>query len=218
MKEDKKMWYPLVEEFLKKDLECFVTMKEVGSAYVGKPDVLGARDIGGRWSGEVELIAVEVKPNRNSFGKILGQALGYSLLAHKCYLAVYLDDDEEFSQEEKEMANRLGVGLINIGERCCKEILSSQHHAPIETLFLNIIDTMGYNRCNFCGTFFQFKKYTAKSPKKAVEMKREFLYSAPMMDVSRKRKLLFTGRRDMDKLKLLVCPECIKALHLHKIE
>src|SRR2546427_11931699 len=102
-------------------------MRRKGPQAVGYADVLGIRDIGSVLTGDIELIAVEVKLERDNFGKKLGQALGYSLFAHKCYLAIRMKRDDRFSFEEREMANRLGVGLIDIrgtGRKQCREALS----------------------------------------------------------------------------------------------
>lgn len=59
------------------------------------------------------MISVEVKLSARNFGKIVGQALGYSLFAHRCYLAA----KASFSEEQKELANSLGVGLIELQKK-----------------------------------------------------------------------------------------------------
>ena len=74
---------------------CFKTAQRVGTSFIGIADVVGVRDIGGDVRGDVEVIAVEVKMSPSNFGKILGQALGYSLFGHKCYLAIILEHRTE---------------------------------------------------------------------------------------------------------------------------
>lgn len=54
-------------------------LKKVGTSFVGIADVVGVREVGGDVRGDIEVVAVEVKMTPSNFGKILGQALGYSL-------------------------------------------------------------------------------------------------------------------------------------------
>jgi len=113
---------------------------------------LGIRDVGGRFCGDIEVITIEVKTSRYNFAKSLGQALGYSLFAHKCYLAILLRYSERYSPEEKEMASQLGFGLIEIRTGKCTEILTSAPHRPINTLLLRALDSVDYGKCSICRT------------------------------------------------------------------
>ena len=204
--------YPYVEDFLRSEaFGCFRTATRVGTSFVGIADVVGVRDVGGDVRGDVEIIAVEVKKSTNNFGKILGQALGYSLFAHKCYLAVAFSNNNAFSLEQKELATRLGVGLIEIRESHgvwrCSEVLTSANHNPhghqMETLLRR---GLGLVRCSLCGVFVDYTNFS-ESWKEALKKDKVYL-------VWRKpdRKLLFSKRKKGDLRRLYICKDCVKEL------
>ena len=210
--------YPYVKSFLEDDFECFVAFTKKGPKDVGFADIFGVRDIGGQYCGDIEVIAVEVKLWSSNFGKSLGQALGYSLFAHKCYLAVkFSRTNDAFSLEEKEMANRLGVGLIGIrkyyGVWKCKEILSSSQHTPMQTLLLKTLDRLGYNKCSICGSLFGPAKKWTKKQKEATPEK-HFYYSYLLKDGKKTRKPLFTTSENNFDRYTMICSECLKRLRL----
>lgn len=202
--------YPSVEVLLKSDVfGCFKTAKKKGTVFVGQADVVGVREIGGDVRGDIEVIAVEVKSSPQPFGKNLGQALGYSLLAHKCYLAA----PTRFSLEQKELATRLGVGLIEIkryrSDWKCVHVLSSGNHTPhphqMETMLRRGLKVI---RCGFCGIFIdtEGEKITnswdvAREKGKIYRILRE-----------PKRKLLFSKRRKEDWRRIYLCKECVQEL------
>ena len=188
--------YPKVVEFLEKEKRCLASRKKLGHSYVGEADVFGIKDIGGKFNASIIGYAIEVKETTGSFGKHIGQALGYSLFSHRCYLAVH----KKFKEEHIEMANRLGVGLIEIKEDKCEEILTAQHHEPIEDLFLQVVYRLGYVKCKMCGEFFKKVKRSCKSPSK-VESGR-FYYSKIEKDV------FFHGKSR--RWSLIICPKCLK--------
>jgi hypothetical protein len=205
-------FYSCVEEFLKSEaLGCFRTNKRVGTSFVGIADVVGVRDVGGDVRGDIEIIAVEVKKSTSNFGKILGQALGYSLFAHKCYLAVVFSNEEAFSLEQKELATRLGVGLLEIrkshGVWRCSEVLTSTNHNPhghqMETLLRR---GLGLVRCSFCGIFVDHSNVS--------ESWSEALRKDKVYRVWREpdRKLLFSRRKKVDWRRLYICKDCVKEL------
>lgn len=205
-------FYTCVEDFLKSDaFGCFRTAQRVGTSYVGIADVVGARDVGGDVRGEIEIIAVEVKTSPSNFGKILGQALGYSLFAHKCYLAVPFSNDRAFSLEQKELATRLGVGLLEIakpyGVLRCVEALTSANHAPhghqMETLLRR---GLGLVRCGFCGFYVDVANLT-ESWQEALKKGKVYLSSRET-----DRSLLFSRRRKGDWRRLYICSDCVKEL------
>jgi len=78
--------YPLIEKFLRKRFNCFVTAQNRGTNF-GRIDVIGLRDIGGDLSGAIEIIRVEVKDGNQPFNTATGQAYSYSIFAERCYLA-----------------------------------------------------------------------------------------------------------------------------------
>jgi hypothetical protein len=205
-------FYPCVEEFLTSEaFGCFKTAQRVGTSFVGIVDVVGARDVGGDVRGEMEIIAVEVKKSPSNYGKILGQALGYSLLAHKCYLAVPFSNDKAFSLEQKELATRLGVGLLEIrktyGVLRCTEALTSANHVPhghqMETLLRR---GLGLIRCGFCGFYVDTGNIT-QSWQEALKKEKVYLsWRKP------ERSLLFSRRRKGDWRRLYICNDCVKEL------
>lgn len=202
--------YKYVEKFLKEKMDCFDTFQKTGPKYVGYADVIGIRDVGGSHCGDIELIAVEVKPSRYNFAKLLGQALGYSLFAHKCYLAVVLRYTDTYTLEEKEMATRLGVGLLEIRGGECSEVLISAHHDPINSLMLRTLDYVGYGRCNICGTLVQADLGWTMDLKKAGKGK-TFYYIKSVTD----RQVLFTGQKRVSRY-VTVCSDCVQKLKLDK--
>ena len=207
-----KSLYPYVEKFLKSErFGCFMTVQKAGTSFVGIADVLGVRDVGGDMRGDIEVIAVEVKRSCSNFGKILGQAVGYSLFAHKCYPAVPFKNNLGFSIEQKELATRLGVGLLEIrkyhGAWRCFEILTSANHNPhghqLETLLRR-----GFKlaRCALCGVFTDISN-RSESWDEALEKNKPYL-------IWRKpdRKLLFSRRKKGDWRRLYICSDCVKEL------
>lgn len=164
--------HPIVKNFLIDDKKCVDAKVGLGHYSVGYADAFGIKDIGGQFNSKVIGFAIEVKTSKCSFGKHIGQALGYSLFSHRCYLAI----PEKFDVEHIEMANRLGVGLIEINNgKKCEEILTAQHHEPIEDIFLTVCQTLGWSNCNMCGEFFKNEKgWTRKSPNHALKINRNY--------------------------------------------
>jgi hypothetical protein len=211
---DERVLYPYVEDFLKgESFGCFKTSQRVGTSFIGLADVVGVREVGGDVRGDIEVISVEVKSSTRTFGKILGQALGYSLFAHKCYLAVRLTSYKHLSLEQKELATRLGVGLIEIRKHRsgwkCFHILSSKNHSPhphqMETLLRR---GLGVIRCSFCGIFIDIEgeKITDSWDVAREKGKIYLMWRKP------NRKLLFSRRRKEDWRRLYICKDCVEEL------
>lgn len=135
-----------------KRFKCFNSDINVGLKY-SRADVLGVRDIGGRLSGEVETIIIEVKMGAEPFATASGQAVGYSVYANRVYLAHCRPGG--FTQSEIQIASRLGVGLVLVKGKRCSEVLSSPHHQPITRMHLEILEKLALGQCRICGTFFQ---------------------------------------------------------------
>jgi hypothetical protein len=202
-----KALYPSIERFLMKQSNCFRTAQRVGTMFVGIADVVGVRDVGGDARGDVEVISVEVKLRASNFGKIVGQALGYSLLAHRCYLAAHT----EFSEEQKELANRLGVGLIEIRRRynnwSCVQVQSSANFTPhphqLETLLRR---GFGLARCAVCEVFSDISA-ASRNWRRAVDDEKPFIeWREP------DRKLMFSKRWKGDWRRVYVCKDCVQSL------
>jgi hypothetical protein len=147
--------YPRVADWARSHLGCFHTDIDKGLR-LGRIDVVGIRDSGGRLSGRSEVISIEVKRGTQPFATSVGQAHGYSIYADRCYLAEMRD--EPFSEDERAIASRLGVGLVRIsGSQRVRitEVVSAPPNEPLEGLRLEIIEKVGYSLCTVCGCLFQ---------------------------------------------------------------
>ena len=203
--------YKYVEGFLVDQLECFDSFQNVGTIYTGRADVVGIKDVGGRTSGDFEVIAVEVKTSAYNFAKNLGQALGYSLLAHRCYLATYLA--ETYTSEQEQMAAHLGVGLLRIYNRECEEICSSRRHQPIKALMFKMLDTAGYGVCSMCGTLITAEESSigwTKDISLGSEKGNIFYY---IKKLPPDRRVLFSKQKKPTRW-MSICCDCVKSLKL----
>jgi len=131
---------------------CFKaeTTKHTGYSFA---DVVGVRDIGGELSGEVETIIIEVKRGLEPFATASGQTLGYNISANRVYLADIRE--KMFTQDELQIASHLGIGLIQIRNKKCTEVLSSPFYAPIQRFNLALLENLGLGLCQLCGSFSQ---------------------------------------------------------------
>jgi len=197
--------HPIVVNYLKEGMKCFAAKKGGGQDYVGIPDAFGIKDIGGLYKSNIIGIAVEVKPNLNSIAKKLGQALGYSLFSHRCYLAV----PKVFSPDHIEMANKLGVGLLQIKDNTCEKILDSQSHEPIENLFLSAVYNLGWCRCDICGEFKEHnKRFTEKNIRFALKDNRIYHRKITPRD-----KVYYSSRKD--RYSFTICPDCMNDISIN---
>lgn len=148
--------YPIVESFLlnaKTGMDCFEASRLKGTNDLGIADVTGVRHVGLDRSNSFEVITVEVKKNSKAYGKKIGEALGYSLFAHRCYFAAC----GTFSSLQKQFAAQLGVGLLEINGRKCREVLAATSHQPNEHQMLSLLKSMGLRRCSICGALKRSK-------------------------------------------------------------
>ncbi|HEU4390511.1 MAG TPA: hypothetical protein VFV34_22095, partial [Blastocatellia bacterium] len=119
--------YPIVKDFLKEKFDCFHVAGPTGTKY-GAIDVVGIRQSAGRYGGNAEVIAIEVKDSGSRFLNSAGQALGYSVMADRCYLAL-AGPMGDSAPLESEFAAQLSIGLIRVGPgHTCEIILSSPQH------------------------------------------------------------------------------------------
>lgn len=216
-------YYSWVESFLRDSLGCFATKQRIGPQIVGYADAVGIRDVGGASRGDIELVAVEVKLSPSPFGKNLGQARGYSLFAHKCYLAVRMGRGDHFSDSQLELANRLGVGLIEITgwrKKRCTEILSPSYCEPIGPLTNIAIENVGYVRCALCGVVVEGRRHRDYSSvrTRATDLRKILYYSRPVLDSGMTRRLLFMNRaKDRMEKTTYICPDCLTELSDHGV-
>jgi hypothetical protein len=142
-------YYQPVARWVTKRFQCFKTVTNKGLKY-GRIDVIGFRDVGGDLSGEIETIAVEVKLGGSTpFALASGQTLGYRVFANRVYLAVVRR--EPISSDEIQIASNLGIGLIRIAGKACKEELSSPYYRPLTKLNLQLLESVGLGHCQFAG-------------------------------------------------------------------
>lgn len=152
--------YAPVEKFLQDEYYCFYHCQEAGKHGFGSVDVFGVRYKNSEKS-EIETIGVEVKPYKHAICANFGQAKGYSLFCDKVYFAF---PRFEVTEDDKEAANRLGVGLIKIeGENpnfVCKEVLQAPTSFPIDKLRSYVLGSKRIYQCESCKVFQQSKKIT----------------------------------------------------------
>lgn len=153
MREKEQSLYPIVANFLAKSHQCFRTAMNEGLRY-SRADVIGIRDIGGDLTGEIETIIVEVKRGTEAFATSSGQAFGYTVYANRVYLA-----DKRlhgFSQEEIQIANHLGVGLICIdAKNRCSITLTSPFYKPLIRLNAQLLEKLRLGKCQLCESYIE---------------------------------------------------------------
>ena len=146
--------YPSVADFVEKEFNCFYVGIKKGTE-LGTIDIVGLRYVMGDIGGSSEVISVEVKPEEMTFLKCAGQAHAYSVMADRCYLAVHKRYGRNLTQEQKDVAAQLQLGLIEIGKRKkCKVIVSSPEQRPMRKHRLSLINKCGYVECVICGILF----------------------------------------------------------------
>jgi len=143
--------YPIVGEFIKKEYNCFFTKIEFGKEGIGSIDVFGMHT--NTNNNENETVGVEVKIDKNPISTNFGQAKGYSIFCHKVFFASL----NNFTEEEKNIAEFLGIGLIsieNIGKQnfVCHKVLEPPKNKPIEDLLKLILERAKVITCDKCGT------------------------------------------------------------------
>ncbi len=222
-------FYHVVQRFLRERLGCFSAEQLVGIAQnsvQGTIDVAGIRHVGGDLRGDVELIACEVKDGE-PFLKSAGQARAYGVMAHRCYLA----SNQEFTIDQRRVAEHLGIGLIEISgdeKTRCSEVQSAALHEPNAGYLQELVEKgFGLAKCVVCASFFSISEDTRwKDPALIVKdgsihdiatahsSERAFLYWVAHQQELRKDKR--TGERRDGALydRRFVCADCIQALQL----
>lgn len=211
--------YPIVERWMRRHFHCFKTVVDKGLRY-GRIDVLGVRDVGGDLSGEVETIAIEVKKGITPFAKASGQTLGYRVYANRVYLADLRK--ESFTTDEIHIASNLGIGLIEIRGRTCREILSSPYYQPITKLNLGLLESISIGKCRICGSFFetgnsQFNRYSYTNLT-SVNMRQAILKEKGLMfwnyEASHRKNKFHAARAKKDTVydRRFICRECVEVV------
>lgn len=207
--------YPIVEKWLRKEYLCFKTEVDTGLKF-SRADVIGIRDVGGDLTGETETIIVEVKRGTKAFATSAGQTLGYKVYANRIFLADFRDND--FSIDERMIANHLGIGLIRIQKTTCKEIISSPYHAPITKFNALILERMKLGDCRLCGSTFEIgknKRYdnmARENITKAIDDEKGLIFWN--REVAERKRQLGIRAKDNETTfeRRYICPDCIKTI------
>lgn len=208
--------YPAVQKWAEQVLNCWQVAIDTGPK-LGRVDVVGVRDFGGGdLSARTEVIAIEVKRGNAAFAKSAGQALGYSVMADRCYLA----KDGGFRDDELVVAGRLGIGLLEINKGRVFERLTAPPQAPLPELRLRLLEKLHCGVCSLCSTVFRLaeegkqgfgRMVRASIPKNTLRVAadRERGYMFWLIDAAEERD---TRERQMTYWRRYLCPDCVQAL------
>ncbi|MEW6200427.1 MAG: hypothetical protein AB1546_00500, partial [bacterium] len=199
---------------------CFLTEKNKGLLY-SRIDVIGVKDVGGDLSGEIETISVEVKKGSQPFATACGQALGYKVYANRVYLAVVRD--YPFDIDEISIAGDLGIGLIQIKDDTCREILTSPYYKPITKLNYLLLHKLALGKCTLCGSFFQTgeigNRYynLSRNVRKAVKDEKGLLFWNFELGKRKSKMGIRTSEVWDTAEQRFICAECVQYLSQFKI-
>ena len=168
--------YPKVEKFLVDAFGCLSTKINMGTKY-GHIDILGLRERRSDFASQTELVAVEVKRGGSGFLSFIGQTIGYSLYAHRVYLAWEKNNGESFTFEEIDIASKFGVGLLSISkEGEITRITSSAEFAPENYHLLQVIRKLGYFECTICRSYYPEEFFVRINKRGLINMEEEPSY------------------------------------------
>ena len=211
-----KDYYPIVQKWLKKSFKCFVSEINVGIEN-SRADIVGVKDVGGDFTGEIETIVVEVKRGSEAFATASGQAYGYKLYANRVYLADKRPDG--FTEDEMQIASHLGIGLIQItATNKCVEVLSSPYYKPLTKFNLKFLYKLNLAKCQFCETFFETgsslnrtSNLSRENISKAVKENKGLIFWNRGLNDRKEKHLIKSSRRNKEVTfeRRFVCPECV---------
>ncbi len=156
------------------------------------------------------------KPGTEPFATASGQALGYSVYANRVYLADFRT--EGFRPSELEIANHLGIGLIQLSKNRCREVLSSPFHNPVPRMSLELIARLALANCQLCGTVFEcgrdrqnrLSNVTKGNLPLAVAKNKGLVFWLRALSDRKKRLGIGRGQEGFTVEKRFVCPECVQ--------
>ncbi len=157
--------YKTIESFAAEYFGCRTVKQQVGTKF-GKVDVVGLKENHGDLESMSEIIAIEVKEEKASFLQAVGQTCAYSIYAHRCYLAFKKRNTNEFTYDEIDIADQLGVGLIEVKSNTCNVISTSKLFSPQERYVLQILKKLGYFKCVLCRGTYHMKDISDVSSRK----------------------------------------------------
>lgn len=119
-----------------------------------------------------------------------------------------------------QIASNLGIGLIQVHDRRCREVLSSPHHQPITGMSLEIVERLALGQCRICGTFFEIgtgetKRYahlTRYSLERAVQNEKGLIFWNQEL-ADRKRRMGFSRiEKGYSYERRFICWDCVDTL------
>jgi len=122
------------------------------------PDCCGVKNAGNRFLDDIEVAAVEVK-DRKITPRHVQQTLGYSIMAHKVYIAGK-DSVLSLSDEVHRLLETAGVGYLEIRVKKAAnsweiaEGISALRQRPNQAELLSLLDNLGINQCTICQGYF----------------------------------------------------------------
>ena len=119
-----------------------------------RPDAVGIRHTGGQLGGDFEVTAVEVQLSTKKFISASGHATSHSIHADRIYLACYTPESE-FSEEQLNVAQHLGIGLIRIDrDLVCHRSLLAPANRPMTPARSELLYQLGLVSCQLCGVVY----------------------------------------------------------------
>jgi len=179
--------YNRVAKFAVEQFDCRFMKQQIGT-HLGKIDVAGIQELRGDLESEAEIVAVEVKEERAAFLNSIGQAVAYSIYAHRCYLAVRKRHGSQFSAEELQVAAQFGVGLIEIGAKGMSMRLTSRRFSPESRYVLQIIHRLGLFRCSMCRAVYEDKDSTGVNQAGKIDLSEKPNYRGQLSRIVAKRR------------------------------
>jgi hypothetical protein len=145
--------YRVIQRWAERHFGCFATAVNKGTSY-GRVDVVGLRQVPGERSAETDVICIEVKRGTQPLLNAMGQAAGYSVYGDFSYLADFRPTTG-FSDTERDLADKLGIGLIRVRSMNRVELVSTaRRQDPVLEFKLQVADQLGYVACTICETYF----------------------------------------------------------------
>lgn len=217
MEELEKAYYPIVAKYLLRNYQCFKTQINTGLKY-SRADVIGIRDTGGDFTGEIETIIVEVKRGSEAFATASGQAYGYTVYANRIYLA----DKREtsFTPLEVQIASHLGIGLIRIDNKNkCSIVLTSPFYKPMPKMNADLLQKLRLCKCQLCESYFEIgnekNRYANVSKEnilKAFEEEKGVVFWNRELSKRKERHGVRLGMPNTTYERRFICSDCIGLL------
>ena len=124
-----------------------------------------------------------------------------------------------FTDDEIAIASTLGIGLIQIRDKQCLEILSSPLYRPLTRLNLLLLEKMAVGHCQVCGSYFdigdvvggvnRYANVTRENFRKAIQENKGIIFWN--WEVSKRKKRLKIDRKtgDLTYERRFICPDCV---------